>query len=1038
MRSPSPRRLLGALAAVTLILAAPVAEATYVNFESSHVHPLALTPDGEMLLAVNTPDALLERFAVEADGSLTPLDPVPVGLEPVTVVARTNGEAWVVNTLSDTVSIVDLAAGAVVGTLRVGDEPSDVAFAAGRAFVAVSQEDAVKVYSLADLAAPPTVLELPTRRVRALAVRDDGTTVRVYAVGLRSGNETTVLNVDSTFPGAGGIGFDQARLDAMGLRNMDCQGSTPSYPPLPPGITRNPALTDPPDGVPRVGLIVRYDTAQSKWVDERGGDWSGCLPYRPGDHDLFAIDASSLAVSWVDHLGTSLFEVSTHPSGKLWVPHTEARNHVRFEHGLGVAGHMVDNRIAVIDPAMSNAVTQIDLNTHIDRESDPATNLAERLASISQPGMLVWAADGSVGYLTAIGSRKVFRVDGSCLAGSCIFGANRAAPQAVEVGEGPTGVALHEGHERLYVLNRIAHSLAVVDTTSLGVVETLPLHDPTSATTREGRRFLYDGIDGSGHGDASCASCHVSGDLDGLAWDLGDPTGELQPYSTANDNVRFVFPLGGQPQQCNDPPGFCAAHSGFDPQKGPMTTQTLRGMLEPLHWRGDRPTMNDFNKAFVGLMGTADIGPINGAPAGLTAEEMEAFRQFALALRFQPNPYRQVDDTTPCGLRADDPSCEVQVRGMLLPGNPTEGRRIFDNDPSDANQPCRSCHTHPFGAGGGTLGGVTPIQPTSPMAAALFNGDLDGSPHSDLKIPHLRNMYEKDGPVWPAPGAGMPSVTVNGFGVIHDGSIPDLYRFLSASVFNLSAANQAQEVRDLVAFMFHFATGVKPAVGRQVTLPPGTPPTGSAGDESLLTTLIALGDLASGTRHCELVASAFAGGRVHRWHLDGGTWRPDAAGDPPLSTLGLRQGAAGPITFTCATLGAGPRLGGNRDLDVALDGDDCAGGDPETWAEAVTVGGFTLTPDPSDRVALAWSDQSGVTGPGIRYDVLGGVVGDLGLDGLDATGCLAGGLETASWLDESGPGSPGTGTFYLIRARNSCGVASLGPGREPLEALACP
>ncbi|NIM61449.1 MAG: hypothetical protein GTO30_07275, partial [Acidobacteria bacterium] len=79
-------------------------------------------------------------------------------------------------------------------------------------------------------------------------------------------------------------------------------------------------------------------------------------------------------------------------------------------------------------------------------------------------------------------------------------------------------------------------------------------------------------------------------------WDLGDPTGDMVPYTTAMDNVRFVFPAGGVPVECD--PAICAAHEGFDPQKGPMTTQTLRGMLEPLHWRGDRPTMNDFNPAF--------------------------------------------------------------------------------------------------------------------------------------------------------------------------------------------------------------------------------------------------------------------------------------------------------------------------------------------------------------------------------------------------------------------------------------------------------
>src|SRR5438045_4010076 len=54
---------------------------------------------------------------------------VQVGLEPVSVAARTNNEAWVVNNLSDDVSIVDLGTLHVSATLGVGDEPNDVVFA---------------------------------------------------------------------------------------------------------------------------------------------------------------------------------------------------------------------------------------------------------------------------------------------------------------------------------------------------------------------------------------------------------------------------------------------------------------------------------------------------------------------------------------------------------------------------------------------------------------------------------------------------------------------------------------------------------------------------------------------------------------------------------------------------------------------------------------------------------------------------------------------------------------------------------------------
>ena len=113
-RDAPPRSLRGGLAlvcALIFLLAPGRSAADYVNFEASHVHPIALTPSGARLLAVNTPDATLEVFAVASDGSLKPQATIPVGLEPVTVKARTDTEAWVVNHLSDSVSIVDLGQG---------------------------------------------------------------------------------------------------------------------------------------------------------------------------------------------------------------------------------------------------------------------------------------------------------------------------------------------------------------------------------------------------------------------------------------------------------------------------------------------------------------------------------------------------------------------------------------------------------------------------------------------------------------------------------------------------------------------------------------------------------------------------------------------------------------------------------------------------------------------------------------------------------------------------------------------------------------
>src|SRR5262245_57342877 len=168
--------------------AVSAAVSCYVNFESQHVHPIVLSADGSRIFAVNTPDARLSIFDVNS-GSPTLAFEIPVGLDPVSVAVRNANEVWVANHLSDTISIVDLVTRNVVATLRVGDEPTDVVFAQGKAFVCVSEEDAVQVYDPANLAQPPIPIPIFGSDPQALAVSKDG--LSVYAAVFESGNQTT-------------------------------------------------------------------------------------------------------------------------------------------------------------------------------------------------------------------------------------------------------------------------------------------------------------------------------------------------------------------------------------------------------------------------------------------------------------------------------------------------------------------------------------------------------------------------------------------------------------------------------------------------------------------------------------------------------------------------------------------------------------------------------------------------------------------------------------------------------------------------------
>jgi len=89
----------------------------------------------------------------------------------------TDGEAWVVNHLSDSIAVVDLDRMVVTRTLHTDDEPCDVVFARGRAFVSCSQADTLLVFDLADLDAAPATVPIGAEDPRALAVSEDGVIV---------------------------------------------------------------------------------------------------------------------------------------------------------------------------------------------------------------------------------------------------------------------------------------------------------------------------------------------------------------------------------------------------------------------------------------------------------------------------------------------------------------------------------------------------------------------------------------------------------------------------------------------------------------------------------------------------------------------------------------------------------------------------------------------------------------------------------------------------------------------------------------------
>src|ERR1051325_6865621 len=168
----------------------PLWAQSYVNFEGKQTRPICLSPDGTRLFAVNTPDARLSVFDISHPLNPALIAEIPVGVEPVSVHARDNNEVGVVNEVSDSVSIVSVSNRLVVETLYVKDEPADVVFAGGKAFVSAARKNQIAVFD-ATSRTLLTNIAVFGENPRSLAVNTNGT--KVYAAFALSGNRTTLI-----------------------------------------------------------------------------------------------------------------------------------------------------------------------------------------------------------------------------------------------------------------------------------------------------------------------------------------------------------------------------------------------------------------------------------------------------------------------------------------------------------------------------------------------------------------------------------------------------------------------------------------------------------------------------------------------------------------------------------------------------------------------------------------------------------------------------------------------------------------------------
>ncbi|MGO9831507.1 MAG: hypothetical protein ACLPJH_15310 [Myxococcaceae bacterium] len=901
---------------------------------------MALSPDGTRLFVANTSNASLDVFSV-TDAGLSPASSVLVGVDPVALAARTNTEVWVVNQVSDSVSIVDLSSDPphVTRTLLVGDEPSDVVFGGptgSLAFVATAHRGQqrtdpslaqvpgagdpeltrpgigradVWVFDATNLGTsiggtPVAILSLFGDTPRGLAVTPDGSTV--YVAVFKSGNQTMAESSELTCPG-----FDTS--DA----GDPCVVYGVTVPGAPPGPATNYAGLP----APQVAVILKTD-ASGVWRDVLGRDWTSATVFTLPDQDVFAVDTATLSTTAsFAHVGTTLFNLAVNPvSGVVYVSNTEARNDLRFEGpgtyaGQTLQGHLAEARISVLS---DGGVQPRYLNKHINYSIRPAP--AGTLShSLSTPLQIAVSSDGSTLYVAAFGSSKVGVFSTAAIENDTFDPATQSGAYLVVSGGGPSGLALDGARNRLYVTTRFDDGLSVIDLASGVETAHLTLVNPEPVVVTNGRPFLYDATRSSSNGEASCASCHIFGDKDNLVWDLGNPDA---------DPVVTPLPIklkAGAPASINGGGGVATLH----PLKGPMTTQTLRGLVNhgPMHWRGDRAvgffgsdmstappydSMLAFKNFIVAFNTLVGLGP------AFSSADMQTFADFALNIAMPPNPVRSLDNSL-SPVQAAGQSYFLGCDGkdsfsggaVACPdgGPPVVGGHLADGIPvANLGFTCEGCHV---------------LNP----AMGFFGTDGESSFESlpqTVKIPQLRNLYDKVGMFGAPPNLkenpgnnGPTGPQVRGTGFTNDGSVDTLLRFLQADVFNVVGeglvgfSNGDTQRQALEQYLLAFDTDLAPIVGQQVTLRADN--ASSVGPRIDLFIARASTPFVSklvgpGATECDLVARATVAGRPTTFLLEpNGTFRPDD-GKPALTDAAVRTLAATAgqeVTYTCLPPGWG-------------------------------------------------------------------------------------------------------------------------------------
>ncbi len=736
----------------------------YFNVESIQCSPIttATIKGHTYILACNTPDNSLEIWDTDENKPADQrfLRRIPVGLEPVSVIwdaARTR--FTVASFLSDSITS---------GVLRADSGPASL-------FTLVD-----KIQNVGD---EPIDLTLTPDGSKLLVTFNGASTVGAF-------HPVTLAPVPSSlaFP---------APTDNLLLEDTSTS----------------------PDRVIKEPHAVATRGDRMFVLGFKGGTGNGTLFGSTGyDFDLYTRSLVDGSVIGTGGLGSINWNMSFASGGDLYVVGGMAQNQLTGSAVASAPTGFVTTNLYRVTGAETAAPVVFDRDLNMNSAGNPVSK-AEALTMATDVAVYEPTLGVSKVFVAAFGSDRVGALSNTTAANPLNWSVARidipVAAGSLSARTGPRGLTLKpatgsllDPGDRLYVLNRLDNSIAIINPVNDTHLETFKLQsDPTPDHIVIGREFLFS-AEHSGSGFVSCSSCHLDGRTDAVSWNLGEPGG----FSTA-----FGREFVDSPSLTTLSNLMSLLFNGFDPDKGPIITQTFQGLLNydvepisqksvtnaPYHWRGDRSDFTKFNEGFANLLALGNLFGTAQAPAGIPLSDMLAFEQYVNSINYPPNPKQpetrvysgsigNFNDRT-SGSGAQRGMKSFHIRPLLSQG--TNGRS------------CVQCHSLPVGSNSKYTDSFAGIAPTpQPLETAQVRGLFQ------REALHQVDGFDTAGPI---KFSGM-------FGLTHAGGRRSINAFV-----NLFGGPQ-DETEVVSQYMHEFDFGAGPMIGQVATVTAKNPAVGAA------------------------------------------------------------------------------------------------------------------------------------------------------------------------------------------------------------------